>query len=139
MTNNPPSGDASAAGDARPPGGGRAQEAQRQQQRELEQRVQDAQDLRRMMDRNSGEAQNLDRVIQELQRLSKDRRYDDPEGIARLKQAIDYLHQVELSLGGALARALQDSKYFYADDSDVPASYKKLVEEYYKALAKGKR
>ena len=111
----------------------------RQQQRDLDQRALDAQDLRRLLDRNSPAAQNLDRVVQELQGMRSDRRYDDPVGIARLKQAIDLLHQVELDLGRDLARVLQNDKYFYAEDSEVPANYKKLVEEYYKALAKGKK
>ena len=124
------------SGDARPPGGGRTQQ---EQQREIEQRVQDAQDLRRALDRNSAEAQDVDQIIRQLEGLRSDKLYNDPAGIARLQQAIDYLRQVELSLGGALARALQSNKYYYTDDSDVPAAYKKLVEEYYKALAKGKK
>jgi methyl-accepting chemotaxis protein len=111
----------------------------RQLQGELRQRVQDAQELRRMLDRNSAEAQDVDRVIQELMRMSNDRRYDDPAGIERLRQAIDLLHQVELELGGALAQLIQNNKYYYADDSEVPAAYRKLVEEYYKALARIKR
>ena len=41
-----------------------------------------------------------------------------------------------MALGGALARALQSNKYFYTDDGEVPAAYKKLVEEYYKAREK---
>jgi hypothetical protein len=138
MTNAPPSG-GNTSGDARPPGGGRTQEEQRQLQSELAQRLQDAQELRRMLDRNSVEAQNADQIIEQLLRMSNDKRYDDPAGFARLQQAIDYLHQVELNLGGALARALQSNKYFYTDDSGVPASYKKLVEEYYRALAKVKK
>ena len=140
MSGAPPAGDMSnASGDARPPGGGRTQEEARQLQREMEQRVLDAQELRRMLDRNSEEAQDVDRIIQNLLRVSNDKRYDDPAGIERLKQAIDMLHQVELDLGGTLARLMQNNKYFYAEDSEVPASYKKLVEEYYRALAKGKK
>lgn len=71
--------------------------------------------------------------------MRSDRRYDDAAGIARLKQAIDLLHDVELDLSRELARVLQSDKYFYAEDSEAPASYKKLVEEYYKSLAKIKR
>jgi hypothetical protein len=127
-------------GDARPPGGGRSSDEElRQQQRELQQRALDAQDLRRLMDRNSTQARDLDQVYQMLQRLTSSRRYDNPEGIASLKRAVDLLHQIELDLSRDLARALQNDKYFYAEDNEVPASYKKLVEEYYKALAKGKR
>ena len=42
-------------------------------------------------------------------------------------------------LSGDLARVAQQDRYFYAEDAEVPSAYKKLVEEYYKALAKGKR
>jgi len=129
------------SGDARPPLGGSrfSQEQLRQQQRELAQRALDAQELRRLMDRNSSEARTLNDIIQELERLRNDRRYDSPEGIASLKQAIDMLHQVEIDLSRELAQVTQNDKYLYAEDSEVPSSYKKLVEEYYKALAKGKR
>jgi hypothetical protein len=111
----------------------------RQQQREVDQRALDAQELRRLLDRNSPPAQNLDQVIQELQKMRADRIYDDPAGIARLRQAIDILHRIELDLSRDLARIAQADKYFYAEDSEVPGSYKKLVEEYYKALAKTKK
>jgi hypothetical protein len=136
----PPFGDVrDTAGDARPPAGGLGQEALRQQQAELQQRTLDTQELRRLLDRNSSEAQSIEQVLQALQRITDARRYDSPEGIASLKRAIDLLHQVELDLSRDLSRALENDKYFYADDNGVPASYKKLVEEYYKALAKIKR
>jgi len=111
----------------------------RQQQSELQQRALDAQALRRLLDRNSDPARDLDRVVQELQGLSQAGRYNDPAGIARLRQAIDLLHQIELGLSLDLARITQNDKFFYLEDGGVPGSYKKLVEEYYKALAKGKR
>ena len=123
-----------------PPRGGRfTAEELRQQQRELRQRALDAQELKRLMERNSAQAKDLEGVIRELQDLSTAGRYDDPEGIRRLKQAIDMLHQIELYLSSDLARVAQKDKYFYAEDTEVPSAYKKLVEEYYRALAKGKR
>ncbi len=127
------------SGDARPPGAGYGSEESRQTQRELAQRAQDAQDLRRLIERGAPQGQNIDQVIQNLQALRSSRRYDDAEGIARLKQSIDLLHQVELDLNRDLSRIAQTDKYFYAEDNEVPASYKKLVEEYYKALARVKR
>ena len=74
-----------------------------------------------------------------MQGLSTAGRYDDAAGIARLRQAIDMLHQIELDLSRDLARIAQNDKFFYLEDGGVPGNYKKLVEEYYKALAKGKR
>lgn len=105
----------------------------------MEQRSRDAQELRRLLDRNSTSVQDLDRVIQELQKMRADHVYDNPAGIALLKQAIDLLHKVELDLSRDIARLDLSDKYFYVQDGDAPANYKKLVEEYYKALAKVKR
>jgi hypothetical protein len=113
-------------------------EDMRQLNRELQQRMMDAQDLRRLLDRNSTDMQNLEQVIESLRRIGDSRRYDDPEMVARLKGAIDLMHQVELNLNRELARLTQKDKYFSVEESEAPSSYKKLVEEYYKALAKGK-
>jgi hypothetical protein len=135
---NPPMGNLnSAPGDSRPSMGGQADP--RQLQRELDQRLADAQELRRMLERGSPEARDLEQILQQLQKLTTNQRYNNPEGIAYLKQAIDRLHEVELALARDLTRLIQSDKFFYAEDSEVPASYKKLVDEYYKALAKGKR
>jgi len=137
----PPQGDVTGAmGDARPPGGGGYNAGDpRQQQSELQQRLMDARDLGRLLDRSSTPAQNLDQVLQQLQRMTDSRRYNSAEGIASLRMAIDKLHQVELDLARDLQRSLQNDKFFYAEDSEVPASYKKLVDEYYKSLAKVKK
>ncbi len=110
----------------------------RQLSREMQQRLIDAQELGRMLDRNSTDMRNLDRVIESLRRLGDGRKYEDPEMVARLKSAIDMLHQVELSLNRELSQLTGKDKYFYAEDNEAPSSYKKLVEEYYKALARAK-
>jgi len=110
----------------------------RQLRRETQERVADAQELRRLMDRHSTQEQNLDQILNALKRLDSARNYSDPEEVARLKQAIDLLRQVELDLSRELAQLVQKEKYFYSDDNEAPARYKKLVEEYYKTLARGK-
>ena len=113
-------------------------EDMRQLRREFQQRMGDASELRRLMDRNSTSLQNLDQVIEALRRLDSSRNFNDPEEIARLKGAIDTLRSVEADLARDLSRLTQKDKYFYSDDNQAPSSYKKLVDEYYKALAKGK-
>jgi len=112
----------------------------RQFQREGQQRLMDAQELRRLMNGNPTQTRNLDQVIESLQSFRKmtDANYSDPERIARLKASIDLLHNLEADLSRDLERLTQQEKYFYAEDSEAPANYKKLVEEYYKAVAKGK-
>ncbi len=122
-----------------PPGNGpHRDEADRQLGRELQQRLMDAQDLRRLLDRNTTDMQNLDQVIENLRRVGQFSRYDDPEMIAHLRSAIDRLHQLELDLNRELSRLTQKEKYFYTEDNEAPGNYRKLVEDYYKALAKSK-
>ncbi len=108
-------------------------------QREIQQRSLDAQELRRLLDQDAPQSDELNQIIQALQQISKAPRYDDAANMARLKQAIDLLHQMELDLSRDLARVIQSDKFLYAEDSEVPNSYKKLVEEYYRSLAKVKK
>jgi hypothetical protein len=110
----------------------------RQLRREFQQRLGDANELRRSMDRNSTSWQNLEQVIEGLRRMDGARSFNDPEEVARLKGAIDVLRGVEADLSRDLSRLTQKDKYFYSDDNNAPTSYKKLVDEYYKALAKGR-
>jgi hypothetical protein len=118
--------------------GAHRDEDERQLNRELEQRLTDARDLRRLLDRNSTQMENLDKVIESLRRAGDYKDYRNPEQIARLKAAIDHMRKVELDLARDLDRLNQGDKYFFAEDNEAPSSYQKLVEEYYKSLAKSK-
>jgi hypothetical protein len=109
---------------------------ERQLSREFQQRLMDAQELRRLLDRNSGQMENLDKAIESLRRADSD--FDNPEQIVRLKAAIDYMRKVELDLARALESQDQKDKYFLSEDNEAPNTYKKLVDEYYKSLAKNK-
>jgi len=110
----------------------------RQLQSELGQRLDDAQGLRGLLGRDSTQMDNLEKAIESLRRAGDYRNYDDPELIARLKAAIDYTHKLESGLNRDLERLGLNEKYFLSEDNEAPADYKKLVEEYYKSLAKGK-
>jgi len=111
----------------------------RQLRSEAEQRLTDAQELRRLLDRNSTQMENLEDVIAKIRELDDARRYNDPEEIARLRAAIELLRQLELDLSRDLARLAQKDSYLYAEENEAPSSYRKLVEEYYKALARIRR
>jgi hypothetical protein len=119
-------------------GGSRREEDIRQLQSDLGQRMIDAQELRGLLDRNSTQMDNLEKAIESLRRAGDYRNYDDPEQIARLKAAIDYTHKLEFDLNRDLERLGLNEKYFLSEDNEAPADYKKLVDEYYKSLAKGK-
>jgi hypothetical protein len=111
---------------------------ERQLNREFEQRLADAQDLRRLLDRNSTQMENLDKVIQSLRKAGAYTNYDDPEQIARLKLAVDYMRKVEFDLARNLERLNLEDKYFSTEDSEAPSAFQKLVEEYFRSIAKGK-
>jgi hypothetical protein len=111
-------------------------EEDRQLSREFQQRLEDAHDLRRLLDRNSTQMENLDKVIESLHRA--DNGHDNPEQIARLKAAIDSMRKVELDLARNLESLNQKDKYLLTEDNETPSTYRKLVDEYYRSLAKSK-
>ena len=123
-----------------PPGGGGRlnEEALRQLRSEFGQRLADAQELRSLLDRNSNQMSNMEKAIESLRRAGAYGNYNDPEQIARLKSAIDYTRKTESDLNRDLNRLNQNEKYFLTEDNEAPANYKKLVEEYYRSLAKGR-
>ncbi len=122
-----------------PTGGGRPEdEAGRQFRRETQERLMDAQELRRLLDRNSTQMQNLEKVIESLRNLSGAGGRSEAEQIARLKAAIELLSSLDQDLSRELAQLIRKENYFYAEDTEAPSAYRKLVDEYYRALAKGK-
>jgi hypothetical protein len=80
----------------------------------------------------------MDRVIDGLRRAGDYTGYSDPERIAFLKAAIEAMRRVELGLARDLDQLTQDDRYFSMEDNEAPADFQKLVEEYYKSIAKGK-
>jgi hypothetical protein len=116
--------------------GARRNEEERQSNSELRQRLADAQQLRPLLDRNSTQMQNLDKVIDSLRRAGDYTNDGSPEQMARLKSALDYMQKVEFDLARDLERLNQRDQYFFAEDNEAPSDYQKLVEEYYKSIAK---
>jgi hypothetical protein len=118
--------------------GGMGGEEYRQFRREAQERMTEAQELRRLLDRNSPQMPNLDKVL-DLMRGLESSPQRQAELTARLKAAVDLLHTIDQDLSRELSQFLEKDKYLYSEDSGAPSAYKKLVEEYYKALAKGKQ
>jgi hypothetical protein len=48
------------------------------------------------------------------------------------------VREVESDLARDLDRLCQKDRYFFSEDNEAPAAYQKLVEEYYKAIAKSR-
>ncbi|MCS6805495.1 MAG: DUF4175 family protein [Acidobacteriota bacterium] len=109
----------------------------RQWERELDERIADIEALRRQL--GSEFAGDLAQLIQRLRQLDAERLFNDPDEIARLKsQLIDPLRALELELARRLQAALGQRGPMLMDEASVPEGYRKLVEEYYKRLAKSK-
>ena len=87
-----------------------------------------------MLDSNSTEMENLDKVIESLRRAER----DNPEQIARLRAAIDSMRKVELDLARDLDSLNQRDKYNLAEENEAPSMYRNLVDEYYRSIAKSK-
>jgi uncharacterized membrane-anchored protein len=80
----------------------------------------------------------LDKVL-DLMRGLESSPQRQAELTARPKAAVDLLRTIDQDLSRELSQFLEKDKYLYSEDSGAPSAYKKLVEEYFKALAKGKQ
>lgn len=117
--------------------GGRAVRS-RQFRREAAERLEDAGQLRERLRRAGRDVGQLDQVMDGLRRLADTRVYGDPEELARLRAALTELVQrFEYGLRQELA-AEEQGRLFLSGSGEVPAEFRELVEEYYRALAGGR-
>jgi hypothetical protein len=119
-------------------GGGRnlTPEQIRQFSREYRERRADAEALRRELSREGVDVTALDRMIAQLRALEAARVYNDTEELQRLQGAVvEGFKGFEFALRRAMEGDLRD-RPLLGGTSDVPAEYRKMVEEYYKALAR---
>ena len=121
-------------------GGGRLTPEQiRQFTREYRERRADAEALRRELAREGVDVSQLDRMIAQLRALEAARVYSDPEELQRLQGAVvEGFKGFEFALRRAMEGDLTD-RPLLGGSSDVPPEYRKMVEEYYKALARRNR
>ena len=133
------SGAMSGAGQgARVGGGGRnlTPEQIRQFSREYRERRADAEALRRELSREGVDVSQLDRMIAQLRALESARVYNDAEELQRLQSGVvEGFKGFEFALRRAMEGELTD-RPLLGGTSDVPAEYRKMVEEYYKLLAR---
>lgn len=115
--------------------GGMTGEELRQFRSESQERLTEAQELRRLVDRTSAQAPNLDKVLESLRGLEGSSQRQ-AELTARLRAAIDLLQLIDRDLSNELNQLTQKEKYLYSEDNEAPGAYRKLVEEYYRALAR---
>jgi Domain of unknown function (DUF4175) len=121
-------------GDRRP--GNYGPEDIRQFRGEIRQWINDAEQLRRLVQGQRMDARQLEEVLRGLRQLQDDRIYQDVEELQRLQSAVtENMKRFEFGLrrraeGGNAQPVLSGS-------DEVPEQFRKLVEQYYKSLSKG--
>jgi hypothetical protein len=110
----------------------------RQWRREVRERVADAEALRRDLQALGVDARDLDRLIRDL-RLFDQRLEANPLGLAELQAAlVERARRFEFALRRLLASTGAEALTLSGLE-DAPASYRKLVEEYYRQLARERK
>ncbi len=108
----------------------------RQFRREIRERRNDIEGLRRDLRREGVEVADIDEVIQRLRALDSQRVYDDPLEFERLQRlALDGLKQFEYALRREIDGADRE-RLFLSGSDEVPAGYREMVEEYYRSLSR---
>jgi hypothetical protein len=111
----------------------------RQFQREARERRTEAEALRRELQALGVDPRELDALITTMRALDSARVYTDLDEAARLQtQVAEGFRRFEFDLRRKLGAAGADQLLLGGSD-DTPAAYKKLVEDYYRALAKERR
>jgi hypothetical protein len=122
-------------GDRRPGALGFDPQDVRQWQRELRERVGEAQDIRRLLEQEGFSAAELDEVIQQMRELDDPRAYQDAAVIARLQTFIlDELKRFEYRLRREVDS--ENEELFLASSDEVPPGFRDVIEEYYRALSR---
>jgi hypothetical protein len=105
-----------------------------QLQRELAQRLADAEALRRDLQRQGRDVSQLDQAIQGLQNASNLRSLSDERAAKLLQTQVDALKNFEFQL----ARAINGQKegVRVGRTGDVPPAYRAWVDEYYREIGK---
>ena len=107
----------------------------RQFRREFRERRAEAEEVRRQLEREGLDTGELDRIVERLRRLERERPYGDPRGLAALQAEViqglkEFEYVLRREIGGGQARDL-----LLTGSDEVPPGYRELVEEYYKSLA----
>jgi hypothetical protein len=110
----------------------------RQFRREFRERAQEAQDLRRELQRQDLQVPDLKSIIERMEAFDSNRVYDDPRGLAELGALVEELKQFEYWLRREL-EGIGKEELLLSGSDHVPAGYRKLVEEYYRSLSKSQR
>ncbi|HLE19900.1 MAG TPA: DUF4175 family protein, partial [Vicinamibacteria bacterium] len=111
----------------------------RQLRREFRERVQEAQDLRSELQRQGLETPDLQSIIERMQAFDSSQIFQNPRGVEELQASVvEELKQFEYWLRREL-EGIGNEDLFLSGSDEVPAGYRKLVEEYYRSLSTSQR
>jgi hypothetical protein len=110
----------------------------RQLRNEARQYSNEARDLRGALRAENIDPRELDEVIRALRQLEDDRIYQNVEELARLQSVVaEGLKRFEFGLRRQVDAAT--GAIVLSGSDEVPEAYRKLVEQYYRSLAKTAR
>ena len=108
----------------------------RQFRSEARQRIQEALELQRLLEEVDLNQQQLGEVIRALRQLDREDVYLDLAELNRLQsQIVEGLKQLEFGLRRELEGEGQN-RVFVSGSDEVPTGFRRLVEEYYRALSR---
>jgi len=111
----------------------------RQFQREMRERRDEAQALRRDLQALGVDPAELDAIVRDMAALEAARIPTDVAGVTQLQgQLVQGLRRFEFNLRRKLGASTAEQLFLSGSD-DAPAEYRKLIEDYYRALAKEKK
>ncbi len=106
----------------------------RQWQRELQERLADAQDIQRLLEPENFPADELDDIIQRMREFDDPRVYQDAAVLAGLQSLLlENLKRFEYRLRREVDT--ENEELFLALSDDVPPGFRDLIEEYYRSLS----
>lgn len=108
----------------------------RQMRREVRERAGELRGLGELIERAGASAEELAGMIAAMRALDRDGAYDDPAEALRLRaELLESMKQLEFRLRREFA-ADGEEQLLLQRSGDVPAEYRVLVEEYYRALSR---
>jgi hypothetical protein len=109
----------------------------RQFRREFRERSDQARELRQGLERAGQDVEDIEAVLDAMARLQEEATYADPAALADLQEdLVNRLKRVEFSLRREV-EGEADRRATLTGSDEVPDGYRSLVEEYYRALARG--
>lgn len=127
--------------EGRADGGGGTPDAEtvRQLQREAGERGREAEALRAELDRAGVSADGIDQVVRGFGALQRSDPYGDPRGLADLhRDLVERLREIDFALRRHFAAGDREGPRVEGS-GEIPESYRALVEEYFRSLARPDR